>query len=61
MRYRRQEILKGGGGNVLKEGLAEGEARISVYVVCRSSYAGFIATYFQCRDGHDRLWLCLQG
>ena len=61
MRYRWQEVLKGGGGNVLKEELAEGEARISVYVVCRSSYAGFIATYFQCRDGLDRPWLCLQG
>ena len=61
MRYRRQEVLKDGDGNVLKEGLAEGEARISVYVVCRSSYAGFTATYFQCRGGHDRLWLGLHG
>lgn len=40
---------------------AKGEARVSLYIVCLNSYAGFTAINCQRHDGHNRHWLGLLG
>ena len=61
MRCRWREVLRGVVLYLTGEEQVQGEARISVYIVCYMSYAGSTVTCCQCRDGHDRLWLCLHG